>query len=467
MARRKARPRADSAVESPSRVFPRPVDLDGVPPPAEGRRVPEDPWPQPAAEPPPPRPPATKPRRRPGGEDPDAPAVPPPPMVVRPVGPDRSPLVPMPMVKPGDALEYFRGGPSASPPRRSPPASGATVEASIPRPPAVRPSGPDRSSPVPSPPAVSARVIVPDRAPLAARRPDSGVESGRIAGSSAGDETTGGAVDWLIRRVRGEAPLPSASPVNRSLPRNYRELEPGQGLGLYVPPVRSVGEVPGLFLPVPPDRRGAVERALGWLDPITPAPGRVRLPSGVVVPYAPALPEGSPRYVDRNPGSPASESLDEFRGRQFAGLRDRLRPFAGERSPGDGPRLIRPGPSPAMLPDELTLEQFERLRKRVMVEADERRGIGSRRPGPVAPAVVPGPSPSAGPTDASPEVSGPAGDPNGPGPGASFSFPSLDGRSGVRTELDELLERLERLERGPRVGYDLAGGLPGSNYRMG
>ena len=391
-------------------------------------------------------------RRPAGGEGPGSLALPSPPTVA----PDRA-SVPVRGVRPGAGPGRIAGSPagddplpSASPPRRSPPASGATVEASIPR-----------------PPAVSARVIVPDRAPLAARRPGSGVESGRIAGSSAGDETTGGAVDWLIRRVRGEAPRPSASPVDRSLPRNYRELEPGQGLGLYVPPVRSVGEVPGLFLPVPPDRRGVAARALDWLNPVAPVRGRALLPSGLTVPYAPALPEGSPRYVDRNPGSPASESLDEFRGRQFAGLRDRLRPFVGERSPGDGPRLIRPGPSPAMLPDELTLEQFERLRKRVMVEADERRGIGSRRPGPVAPAVVPGPSPSGGPTDASPEVSGPAGDPNGPGPGASFSFPSLDGRSGVRTELDELLERLERLERGPRVGYDLAGGLPGSNYRMG
>ena len=296
---------------------------------------------------------------------------------------------------------------------------------------------------VPAPPAVA-----PDRATPPMRGVRSGSGPGRIAGSSAGGEASGGAVDWLIRRVRGDDPRPSASPVDRDLPANFRELEPGQGWGLYLPPVRSVGEVPRLFPPLPPDRRGAVEEALGWLDPIIPAPGRVRGPGGFVIPYAPALPEGSPRFFDRNAGTPPSESLDELRGRQFRSLRRELLPGILGRSAGDPPRLIRPDASSRpMLPDELSLEQFERLRRRVMVEADVKRGIGSNRG-------------LGGPPEAPPV---PEGGLDGPG----ASSPALDGRSGVRTELDELLERLEALERGPRVGISLVGGMPGMEYRMG
>ena len=184
------------------------------------------------------------------------------------------------------------------------------------------------------------------------------------------------------------------------------------------------------------------------------------------MPYAPALPEGSPRYVDRAAGTPPSESLDELRGRQFKSLRRELLPGILGRSRGDGPRLIRPGGGDRpMLPDELSLEQFERLRRRVMIEADTKRGIGSDRGlDGSPPRTVPRPPPAEGPPDATPEVSpGASGDPDGP----QGAFPGVDGRSSVRAELDELLERLEPLERGPRVGVGLAGGMPGSEYRMG
>ena len=316
-----------------------------------------------------------------------------------------------------------------------------------PPPPRVRrPSGAEGPGAlaVPSPPPVA-----PDRASAPVRGVVRAPGRGGSRAALPAAQSSGGVVDWLIRRVTGDDPRPSASPVNRDLPRNYRELEPGQGWGLYVPPVRSVGEAPDYScrcLAI------VVVWSIGlWTGSTRSRRYRAGLscPRGSRCRTRTALPEGSPRFVNRNAGTPPSESLDELRHRQFEGLRHELLPGVLGRSAGDPPRLIRPDASSRpMLPDELSLEQFERLRRRVMVEADQRRGIGSNRgPDGSPPRTPPRPPQAEGPP-MSLRASLPArlAIPTG----HRGAFPGPDGRSGVRTELDELLERLERLERGPR-----------------